>query len=167
MSLDSRFHSDDWKQFTFDALWTCAPIDFFLQAASSSGKYHQGYELGIGGLVRHTVAVMEVARTLFPLYEFSQEEQDSIMAACAVHDIGKPDKDHPIRIKLLLEPLRDSYPDKFKTVVDLVKTHHGQWDNFGKFPRPKTEAQKFIHLCDFLASRKNIAVDINFEEERT
>lgn len=167
MSLESRFHSEEWFQFTMVALGTYAPMKFFYLPASSSGRYHQGYELGVGGLVRHTVAAMEVARTLFTIYDFSEEEQDRVVSALALHDICKPSKTHPIEVGLVLEPLRDQYHDKVEEVVSLIRTHHGQWDHYGKMPRPKTELQKFVHLCDYLASRKNIAVDINYKEEET
>lgn len=167
MSLDSRFHDEEWFKFTHLALFSRAPLEFFLQAASMSGRYHQGYELGVGGLVRHTIAAMEVARTLFTLYDFSEDEEDTVISALALHDIAKPSKTHPIEVELILEPLLDEYPHKVKSVVSLIRTHHGQWDHFGKMPKPKTELQKFVHLCDYLASRKNIAVDINYKEEKT
>lgn len=142
-------------------------MEFFTQPASASGKYHQGYELGLGGLVRHTVAVMEIARTLFPLYQFTEDEEDSIISALCLHDIAKPSKTHPIEAKLILEPLRDKYPTSVRKVCKLIESHHGQWDYFGKLPRPISEAQHFVHLCDYIGSRKNIAVDINYKEEKT
>lgn len=142
-------------------------MDFFLQSASSSGKYHQGYELGVGGLVRHTVAAMEVARTLFPLYHFSEQEEDSIVSALALHDLAKPSKTHPLEVKALLEPMRDQWYREVEDVVFLIETHHGQWDYFGKFPQPGSTTQQFVHLCDYLASRKNIAIDIHYKEENT
>lgn len=165
LSLESRFHDARWLSFTLEAVSTYAPMEFFIQPASTSGKYHQGYELGIGGLLRHTVAVMEVARTLFPLYSFTEDEEDSIISALCLHDIAKPSRTHPIEVKLLLEPLRDKYPHSVRKVCRLIETHHGQWDYFGKLPRPVSEAQKFVHLCDYLGSRKNIAVDIHYKEE--
>lgn len=167
LSLDSYFHDVKWMRFTEHVITECAPLDFFLIPASSSGKYHQDYELGVGGLVRHTKAAMEVARTLFPLWDFTPGEEDLIMAALALHDLAKPSKTHPIEVKLLLEPIRDMWYKEVEGVVDLIETHHGQWDNFGKMPRPKSTRQKFVHLCDYLASRKNIAVDINYKEENT
>lgn len=167
LSLESRFHDTRWLTFTLEAIGTCVPMEFFTQPASSSGKYHQGYELGLGGLVRHTVAVMEIARTLFPLYSFTEDEEDSIISALCLHDIAKPSRTHPIEAKLILEPIRDKYPTSVRKVCKLIETHHGQWDYFGKMPRPISEAQKFVHLCDYLGSRKNIAVDINYKEEET
>lgn len=167
LSLGSRFHDPALRRFTETALRECAPLDFFLQPASSSGKYHQGYELGVGGLVRHTLAAITVAETLFPLYNFTDKEKDYIIAALALHDIAKPSKTHPIEVKLLLEPLDPVWHFEIESVVELIETHHGQWDNFGKLPRPKSTAQRFVHLCDYIASRKNIAVDINYKEDKT
>lgn len=165
MSLESRFHDRAWLNFTKTAILTCAPTEFFTQPASMSGEHHQDYELGLGGLVRHTIAAMEVARTLFPICEFTEKQEDSVIAALALHDIAKPSKTHPIEAKLVLEPVSNF--DLFDTVVSLIETHHGQWDMFGKMPRPKSELQRFVHLCDYLASRKNIAVDIYYRREET
>lgn len=164
MSLDSRFHDQAWIRFTKKALRECAPMDFFLQPASMSGKYHQPYELGVGGLVRHTVAAMEVAKTLFPLYDFTESWQDIITSALALHDLAKPSKTHPMEVKALLEPLRDQWYNEVCDVVFLIETHHGQWDYFGKMPRPETSAQQFVHLCDYIASRRNISIDL-FQSE--
>lgn len=166
MSLDYFFpNSSAWKKFVVDALTVCAPMDFFLIPASSSGKYHQGYELGVGGLVRHTMAAMTVAKTLFPLYHFDLEEQNQIMAALALHDIAKPSKTHPIEAKLVLEPIRDKYYRYLERVIPLIESHHGQWDCFGKLPQAKSTRQQFVHLCDYIASRKNIAIDFQYREE--
>lgn len=163
LSLDSYFHDPAWRRFTREALTRCAPLDFFLIPASSSGKYHQGYELGVGGLVRHTKAAMEVAKTLFPLWNFTPREEDRIWAALALHDMAKPSKTHPLEAKLFLEPMRDQWYREVESVVDLIETHHGQWDNFGKMPRPQSTTQKFVHLCDYLASRKNISIDVGYQ----
>lgn len=165
MSLESYFHDIKWRRFTENALTSCAPMSFFLIPASSSGKYHQGYELGVGGLVRHTMAAMTVAKTLFPLWDFTPQEEDMIMAALALHDIAKPSKTHPLEVKLLLEPITDMWYREVENVVDLIETHHGQWDSFGKMPRPKSTRQKFVHLCDYIASRKNIAINFQYGEE--
>lgn len=167
MSLESRFHNKRWLKFTKDALQQCAPMEFFTQPASMSGQWHQGYELGVGGLVRHTVAAMEVARTLFPLWNFTEGEQDTIISALALHDLAKPSKTHPIEVERLLEPIRDRYFKEVDKVVNLIETHHGQWTYFGKLPEPQSTGQKFVHLCDYIASRKNIAVDVNYQEETT
>lgn len=167
LRFDSFFHNKRWEEFVTKAYQYCVPLDFYLMPASMSGLYHQGYELGVGGLVRHTKAAMVVAKTLFPLYHFSEEEQDQLMAALALHDIAKPSKTHPIEVKPLLEIMEDDYYREIEKVVPLIETHHGQWDYFGKMPRPKSTKQEFVHLCDYLASRKNVAIDIYSQEEKT
>lgn len=70
MELDQFFHSRRMQLFVERAYRTCVPMDFFTQPASSSGKYHPSYALGVGGLVRHTKAAMIMAKMLFPLIIF-------------------------------------------------------------------------------------------------
>ena len=147
------------KNFVTEAL-SYVQDSFFCLPASSSGKYHPTYSLGVGGLVRHTAAALYFAEELFPLYKFDSKQQDYIRAALILHDTKKPSKTHPIEVKLMLEPLRDRYGNTFDMVIPLVESHMGQWDYFGKFPRPKSSTEKFVHLCDYLASRKEVSVEL-------
>jgi len=167
MSFESFFHSPDYVEFVESAYRSCVPIDFFIQPASSSGKYHPGYALGVGGLVRHTKAAMIVAKALFQTDNLSEKEEDLVMAALALHDIAKPSKLHPIEVKAILDPLMDDYYYIIKEIIPLIESHMGKWDQFGKLPQPKTTLQAFVHICDYLASRKNIIIDINYQEENT
>ncbi|MMZ43616.1 hypothetical protein D1872_51780 [compost metagenome] len=54
----------------------------------------------------------------------------------------------------------------WEEINKLVETHMGPWNRDKKeesdvvLPEPKTEAQLFVHMCDYLASRKEIEVDI-------
>lgn len=50
-----------------------------------------------------------------------------------------------------------------ESIADLILTHMGQWNtdrDTGEeiMPKPETFAQKFVHMCDYIASRKNIEV---------
>lgn len=161
MSFDSLFHSERMLSFVKTAYRVCVPLQFYILPASSSGKYHPSYSLGVGGLVRHTKAAILIAKMLFPLYHFSEKEEDLILAALALHDVAKPSKTHPIEVEALLDPIRDDYFSEVDKVVPLIESHMGQWDQFGKLPRPKSTIQQFVHLCDYLASRKSITVEIN------
>lgn len=165
MSFESTFHDPQICGFVEKAYRTCVPLDFFIQPASSSGKYHPTNELGVGGLCRHTKATMIMAKTLFKLFCFEPEEEDLIMAALALHDIAKPSKLHPIEVKAILDPMMEDYYDLIEKVIPLIESHMGQWDQFGKLPQPKDDLQRFVHLCDYLASRRFISIDINFKEE--
>lgn len=147
------------RSFTVDGL-LYASEDFFIIPASSSGKYHPEYALGPMGLVRHTRACIVIAEELFPLYNFSDYHKDLIISALTLHDIEKPSRTHPIEVKLRLEVLREGYPDIFDKVIPLIESHMGQWDLYGKLPRPQNRLQKFVHLVDYLASRSKITISL-------
>ena len=52
--------------------------------------------------------------------------------------------------------------DDAKFMNEVIKTHMGPWttDYNGNevLEKPKTKYQNFVHMCDFLASRKSIIV---------
>lgn len=148
------------------------PDYFFTVAASSTGKYHPWYSLGYGGLVRHTKAAVLIAVDLLSLEHYSHLPSDVIIAALILHDTfkhGDIDSGHTefLHPEIICEALRD-YAEEidmyvFYDVADLVATHMGQW-NTNKYSRyelkkPVTEEQKFVHMCDYLASRKYIIVE--------
>lgn len=163
LDLPNKIKGERILQFTEEAL-LYANEEFFFQPASMSGKYHPAYALGVGGLLRHTKAAIIVAEELFPLWGFSLKTQDYILSALALHDLEKPSKLHSIEVKLKLEPLRDKYIKEFDQIIPLLESHMGQWDQYGKLPRPKNKAQHFVHLCDYLASRKSIIVELGINE---
>lgn len=146
-----------------------APKYFWHVAASSSGKYHPAYALGEGGLVRHVKAAVKFANHLFVINNFTDKEQDYIISALLLHDIlkhgsegdeGRTVFEHPI---LAAEYIRANTSGEYAEVVPtLVATHMGQW-NTSKYSSvvlqvPTTKLQKFVHECDYLASRKDIEV---------
>ena len=52
-----------------------------------------------------------------------------------------------------------------KMICDLIASHMGKWNTGYKskteiLPKPKTELQKFVHTCDYLASRRYLDVDL-------
>ena len=54
---------------------------FFVVPASSSGKYHPPFDLGDGGLVRHTRVVAYMAKSLAESYCFSDYDADCLIVA--------------------------------------------------------------------------------------
>lgn len=62
---------------------------FFTVPASSTGKYHPDFANGDGGLVRHTVAVVEIADTLGELHEFTARQRSIVVIAALLHDACK------------------------------------------------------------------------------
>ena len=163
------------------------PDYFFEVAASSSGKYHPMYATGEGGLVRHTKAAVKFAYELLQLEQnqelFDADMRDMIVIALTLHDGAKHGipmqkfcvADHPVVVSKYLQeqkPLKGIIPqEQFDTICGLIESHMGQWNTeWGKdkeiMPKPKTPGQKFVHMCDYLASRKWLPVDFEGNEYR-
>ena len=118
------------------------PDYFFEVAASSTGKYHPEYSLGEGGLIRHTKALIHIAKYLLDLEynrnKFTQEEQDCIIAAGILHDSFKHGdiksqfsvSNHPmIAADHILEWAEQESEKKFaKIISDMVRCHSGEWN---------------------------------------
>lgn len=157
------------REFTKKCL-EAAPDYFFTIAASSTGKYHPAFALGESGLVRHTKAAVLFAQSLLELdfYHKVAEKHDEIIAALILHDSVKKGRNgsaftvdkHPIFASELVRDvaLENNIDDDFVNCIrGLIESHMGQWTK-GILPEPKTIEQKFVHQCDFLASRKFIDV---------
>jgi hypothetical protein len=155
------------------------PDYFFEIPASSTGKYHPGYSLGDGGLYRHTRAAIRIAIELFRLdwWHFTSDEQDLIIASLLVHDgwkSGWPKEqytrsDHPRIAFDTLNKNEDLHnfvsQEQFNMFLNNIISHMGQWNYDSKtqqeiLPKPQTKFQKFVHLADYLASRK--CLEMNF-----
>lgn len=148
------------------------PSYFFEVPASSTGKYHPDYALGNGGLVRHVKAAFGIAYDLFKINKFTEIEMDCIMSALILHDGVKHGltfnqyvrHEHPL---LMFDyVLRISFECDYKReIAELIKTHMGQfttckWSKI-VLPEPKSKCQRFVHMCDYLASRKTLEYNFN------
>ena len=151
--------------------------DYFYQVqAASTGKYHPKYALGEKGLVRHTKAAVSIAYSLFNIYKFDDHTKDIIIISLLIHDGLKHgfeyDKyskfEHPLLIKELLNNIKDQLTltiDEIKEISDNVSSHMGKFNTNSYsdivLPIPNTVTEKFVHMCDFLASRKQIHFDFD------
>ena len=148
------------------------PDYFWLVAASSSGKYHPWYSLGYGGLVRHTKAAVKIASDLLELEQYRHLSKDYILAALILHDTFKHGLngeqytvfEHPlVAASQVYKNCLPEFKDDMYEISVLIASHMGQWtsvENKPILPAPVTEDQKFVHLCDFLASRRYITVEV-------
>ena len=153
------------------------PDYFFTIPAASTGKYHPGYAQGDGGLVRHTKAAVRMANELFGIYRFPDRTKDLIILSLVMHDSVKKGEeeskytlfDHPLVagefIKKYKEELKLTKED-LEFVCSAIASHMGRF-NTSEYsdvilPLPKTPEEKFVHMCDYLASRK--VININFDE---
>lgn len=156
------------------------PDYFFEIAASSTGKYHPSYALGEGGLLRHTKAAVRIGYELLsnPVIgeKYTSDEKDLMLMSLLLHDglkLGKEQNkytkfDHPILAAEFVEEHMDEISlsdEQIEFVGDCIKTHMGPWtkdyDGNEVLEKPHTKYQNFVHMCDYLASRK--CLELNFD----
>jgi hypothetical protein len=152
--------------------------DYWLEvAASSTGKYHPKYALGDGGLLRHSKVAMRMGYELL-LDEsignkYTSREKDLMLISLLIHDglksgIEKEKYtrfDHPILMGQFILDNKDEIGlsvEDAEFMNSVIKTHMGPWttDYNGNeiLEKPKTKYQNFVHMCDYLASRKCLLV---------
>ena len=153
------------------------PDYFFIVPAASTGKYHPMYASGEGGLLRHTKAAVRIAYELLndPAIgeKYTSDERDLMIMGLLLHDglkLGKEESkytkfDHPILMANYIEEEKDNLEltdSERNLVMDVIKTHMGPWttdyDGIEVLEKPKTKYQNFVHMCDYLASRKCILI---------
>lgn len=157
------------------------PDYFFEVDASSTGKYHPKYAAGNMGLARHVKAAVKMAVELLsnPIIgrPYSERDKDLIIIALLIHDglkYGKvkTDKytkfDHPLLISNYIKEVRDHLKmsdEDIAKICSMVESHMGPW-NVSSYsnvvlPIPKAPMEKFVHMCDYLASRRFINLEFD------
>lgn len=153
------------------------PDYFFEIPASSTGKYHPEYALGDGGLLRHSKAAVRIGYELLqdPSIgdKYTSDEKDMMLMALLLHDglkSGMPKEkytrfDHPLLICDLImdsEEVLGLEVDEIEFICDCIKTHMGNWitdyNGVEVLEKPKTKYQNFVHMCDYLASKKFLQI---------
>ena len=153
------------------------PDYFWTDGASSSGKYHPEFSQGVGGLVRHTKAVVMFAEELLKMssYAYMKEEyKDYVISACILHDtckygIGEYDKkeykNHARNASKAFaeyaERVMGYKPSEF--LLNAIASHMGQWST-EKEDRPFTNIDRCVHMADYMASRSFIDIPSIFIE---
>ena len=154
------------------------PDYFWTDGASSSGKYHPKMSQGIGGLVRHTKAVVMFAEELLRMssYAYMKEEyKDFVIAACIIHDTVKYgfgeeiDKgeyaNHASNAAQSFAEFcfnNTNYEPHF-LLLQAVRSHMGQWST-EREDRPFTSVDRCVHMADYMASRNFIDIPAITEE---
>lgn len=156
------------------------PDYFFKVAASSTGKYHPSFTLGDAGLVRHSKAAFRIGYELLNNNTigsvFNDSEKDLMLCGLLVHDGLKHGLveskytvfEHPILMANFIRENKDLFTwtdGEINFIAGVIETHMGEWtvDYKGNevLTKPSNKYQKFVHMCDFLASRKFL--DIKFD----
>lgn len=148
--------------------------------ASSTGKYHPAYSLGDGGLMRHQIAVVRFLNYFFELEQyntkFTSREMDLMRVAGLCHDGRKSGEqsdyerskftkfDHPIQMANVIRSYDGKYlnHDELEFIAHCIESHMGSWNTGRKssvvLPKPMDDYQHFVHLADYLASRKDLTM---------
>lgn len=158
------------------------PDYFFEVPASSTGKYHPSFSLGNGGLVRHTKAAVRIAYEMFNdesiTGAYSKNEKDLMIIALMMHDGLKSGLvkseytkfEHPLLVCDYIKENKDKteFNDKeIEFICHVISSHMGPWttNNYSNvvLPKPESKFQRFVHMCDYLASRKFL--DVKFDKD--
>ena len=165
---------DESKRRDIEVLINLLPDYFFTISASSSGKYHPKFANTNNGLVKHVKVAVRIAYDLFEtVNNFSDNDKDLIIMALIMHDGLKKGiveeegtrHDHPLLVsKLIMENASnlEMSIDDVRKMCMLIESHMGKW-NTSKYsdielPVPTSEIQRFVHRCDYLASRNYLNV---------
>lgn len=149
------------------------PDYFFHDAVSSTGKYHPDFSQGEGGLLRHTKAAVRIAKEILSTKTFSNhytsDERDLMILALIMHDSIKRGEvaeeytrfDHPLLASNNIRKNKEKTKltdEEVLLLCSMIETHMGEWttDYSGReiLNPPVNKYQKFVHLCDFLSSKK-------------
>ena len=160
-----------------EVLINLLPDYFFEVAASSTGKYHPSFALNEGGLLRHTKVAVRIAKEILDDdsigYVFNNDEKDLMLIALIMHDGLKhgiiKDKytkfDHPLLMANYIKENKEKTTFKegeIKFICEAISSHMGPWNTNSYtdvvLPKPQNKYQKFVHMCDYLASRKFLDV---------
>ena len=172
--LVNTMENDDIKALAGEMIESI-PDYFYHVPASSTGKYHPAYGLGEGGLLRHTVALVNILNFLFDTTdEYTSREKDLLRLAGIMHDTRKSGSqeeynksngtkfEHPIYAAEVIRKYKNrGYNDyEIELMARVVESHMGKW-NTSKYsevvlPIPQDKFQIILHQADYLASRKNL-----------
>lgn len=156
----------------------CVADWFYEVGASASGKFHPKFSQGIGGLVRHTKAVVMFAEELLKMSSYAYMKdiyKDYVIAACIIHDTAKYGftgemdktvyKDHAENAAKLFESwcLTECDYVPSELMLNAVKAHMGQWST-NREDKPFTSIDRCVHMADYMASRSFIDVPCITEE---
>ena len=154
------------------------PDYFWTDGASSSGKFHPEMSQGVGGLVRHTKAVVMFAEELLRMssYAYMKEEyKDFVIAACIIHDTVKYGFDKEIDKSEYANHASNAAQsfaefcfnntnyEPHYLLLQAVRSHMGQWST-DREDRPFTSVDRCVHMADYMASRNFIDIPSITEE---
>ncbi len=89
-----KIQNSEIQDFVLKTLENC-PDYFFIQPASSTGKYHPACSNQRGGLLVHVKRVIYFLDQICMAWGIFGDRRDIVIAAAIVHDIAKPERNAP------------------------------------------------------------------------
>jgi hypothetical protein len=158
--------------------------NFWTIPSSFSGKYHPADEHNEGGNVLHTKRVVHAAKVLSDSYSLSDEDRDTVYAACLLHDVTKGiklegetsfhyDPLHPYTVVNLVKKCQQEdknfaresesstlflSEELVQSILRLVRCHLGPWSPVPE-TYPITYLDMIVHMADNIASKLHYIVD--------
>ena len=172
-----NYIKDNKKREDLKYLVSNLPDYFFEIPASSTGKYHPKFASTENGLVKHTKVAVRIAKELLDnpgLNNFKDNEKDIIIMALVLHDGFKSGVvkekytrfDHPLLVADFIRKQKDNISlneEELDLITRVISSHMGIWnkDYNGNevLPIPKDKYERFVHMCDYLSSKKFINVE--------
>ena len=108
---------------------------------------------------------------------FTNDEKDLLLIAIMFHDthkLGVPKEkytrfDHPLLAASFIKDNQDktTFTDKeINIITKTISSHMGQWNTNSysniTLPKPNDKYEFFVHMCDFLSSKKYL--DVKFDK---
>jgi len=133
----------------------------FWKDPASQGHHHRFK----GGLIVHTKKAVWFAKEKARMYGYDAHITDLLISALLLHDITQwvrenknyraKYKTHPYSVRILLWDLAKMISkEDFNKIMEGIETHMGIWWHHTEVPR--TQFQRDVYECDYLASREGI-----------
>lgn len=177
----NRISNIDIRNLVVHVIDNRVPSEIWDMKSSSSGKFHPLDKNGEPEtILQHTKSVYRVLHCIMehPMVKddvLDSRVRDLLRAAALLHDsvkYGYPNFnehtvfEHPILIKSLIDDLilnNEVWSNYFDEICNLIGSHHGPWrtSSYANFALPQisSDAQWYLHLADYIASREYIRVD--------
>lgn len=168
------------REFTEKVLLEIVPDYFFVIQPSSTKKYHPPQTHVEGGLIIHTRMAVKMAMEMFDFKrkEYDDNMKDCIISALILHDTFKNGNknskytvaDHPLvavnEIKANKKVCSILDKETLNIILDGILCHMTKWNKDYRskkevLPLPSKTYQTFIGLCDYIVSRKCIAINLD------
>lgn len=162
----NTYETEELRLFSEDLLAVQDDCNYTIPA-STSGKYHNPTQCQPGGQMYHVLFVCKAMEMILALEYIKEKfpkpkQRDCLRTAVLFHDSKKTNggkyttKDHPLLGAKFVRETKVKHnikPELKKYIGRLIESHSGSWNEDGMMPKPESDDQFLVHLCDMFGSR--------------